>query len=95
MTSRTLPRFVSATSGNPPLLVAERVLATCEEQSANARTPFAVMIDFKGRVWIDRPDGAIPEELVCTVTCKSDLLWLAEELASEILERGESGENKC
>lgn len=86
MTSRTLPRFVSAMIGNSPMLVAERILATCEDQSRR-KAAFAVMMDHKRRIWIDRPDAAIPDEHVCTVTVDSDLDWLAEELATELLRR--------
>lgn len=91
MTSRTLPRFVSTLVGNSPLLVAQRILDTCADQTTNPRAAFAVQMDFRRRVWIDKPDAAIPAELVCTVTAGSDLGWLAEELASELLHRGEAG----
>jgi putative intracellular protease/amidase len=87
MTSRTLPRFVSTLATNSARLVADRVVATCADQTTNRRAAFAVMMDHRGGVWIDKPSAAIPAELVCTVTAESEAEWLAEELAEELLRR--------
>lgn len=89
MTSRTLPRFVTTMVGNSPLLAAQRILRTCADQTTNPRAAFAVMMDFKRRVWIDKVDAAIPEEHLCTVTSQSCEAWLAAELAEELIARGD------
>lgn len=91
MSGRTLPRCVCAVARHSPAWIAEHIVDAVHEQTTDPRRAYVVMIDRDARVWIDNPDAAIPEEMVCAVTRGSDVEWIAAEVAGELLERGLAG----
>lgn len=74
-----------------PEQLARRVLSALsiikKRRSDGSLARYAVLIDRRGAVLLERMDDALPSELIATVTYQSNEDWLAEEIAAELAER--------
>lgn len=82
---RGIPCQVGSLSRQPALRLAEMAIAIAGERSGSAR--YAVTIDPVGLVWLDWVAAATTNEMVATITRKSDPDWLGSELAHEWKQR--------
>lgn len=75
------PRQLGKAGVHRPLQLAERAIEIADTSSKSANAKFCVLLEFTGRLYVERRHNSHASEVVATFDRKSDPDWLADEIA--------------